>query len=422
MLWPSRVWKDVWTLVFFAVFLFPPAAAEPALTWHDVRDYGSIQEAIDRAAPGAVVYLPNGVYTENIVIDKQLTLQGDQIGANPLAATDRAGTVLLPTSRDSNAITIRPPASLVQIKDLRIQGPGLPGEGDGIHIVGERPGQPVSTVTIENVLITAVGRHGVYCHDVDFPFLRNVHSLGNHHTGFWFENSVQVLCVHSYALENGLTGVRVDAVGGFQWLGIGIERNQARGSNPDIDAQLFATSSSAIVIGRTDLENFDREGGSNTAMAFRSCTGVNILGNAFYNPEPGGRGIMIDGNNRGVLVGSNQFVNVDTAIKITPELERGDGAVSSNILIVGQGLRGGTDAGIVLPPMHQRSGKGIVILGEQGVLPPSFNLDSRPRPSSDLVDGNAGMLIYVPDAGTDAAKIQFSDGVRWLDLNGQTVP
>jgi hypothetical protein len=418
----SRALIAAWTLVFCVLLAPGPAPAAPTLTWYDVRDFGSIQEAIDRAAPGAVIYIPSGIYNENIVIDKQLTIQGDQIGANPFIATDHAGTVIQPTSRDSHAITIRAPASLVQIKDLRIQGADRPGDGDGIHIVGDRPVNKVSTVTIENVFITAVGRHGVYCHDVDFPYLNNVHSVGNKHSGFWFETSAQVLCVHTYALENDLTGVRVDAVGGFQWHGIGIERNQTRGRNPDIDAQLFVTSSSAIIIGRTDFETFDRPGGANTAMAFRSCTGVNILGNAINNAEIGGRGILIDGNNKGVFIGSNQFVNVDTAIKITHESDREDGTVSSDILIANQGYRKGINARIVLPPMEQRSGKGIVVMGDQGILPPSFSQASRPAPSGALADGNAGMLIYVPDARTNAARIQFSDGEHWRDLNGQRVP
>lgn len=418
----GRALIAVWTLSVCALFACGPAGAEPRLTWYDVRDYGSIQEAIDRAAPGAVIYVPSGVYDENIVIDKKLTLLGDHIGENPFIATDQAGTVIQPTTRDSHAITIRTPASLVQIKDLRIQGSGRPGKGDGIHIVGERPDNPVSTVILENVFVTAVGRHGVYCRDVDFPYLRNVHSVANKNSGFWFESSVQVLCVHCYALDNDLTGVRLDGVGGFQWLGIGIERNQGRGQNPDIDAQLLATSSGSIVISRTDLENFDLPGGSNTALAFGSCTGVSILGNAFYNPEPGGRGILIEGNNRGVFVGSNSFTNVDTAIKIAHEVDRGNGVVSSNVLIANQGYRSGINARIVLPPMEQRSGKGIVVMGDQGILPPSFNQASRPAPSSALADGNAGMLIYVPDAPTDAARIQFSDGEHWRDLNGQTVP
>jgi hypothetical protein len=418
-------------LIGCALLVCPAAAGAPGvstveggapLTWFNVRDFSSIQGAIDRAAPGSVIYIPRGIYTEAIVVDKKLTLMGDQIGANPFLASDQAGTVIQPTSRDQHAITVRFPAALVQIKNLRIQGPDRPGDGDGIHIAGEGPGSRVSTVTVEDVFVTGVGGHGIYCKEVDFPFFQNVHSLENKKSGFWFEDCAQVLCIHSYAHHNALHGVRVDRVAGFQWLGIGIEGNQQGGREPTIYSQLFASSSSSILIGRTDFESFDQPNGMTTAIAMGSCTGVNILGNTFYNAEPGGRGILIDDNNAGVFVGSNAFTNVDTAIHITGKEGREEHVVSSNVMIANQGFRNQVAKRIILPPLEERSGKGIVVMGEQGILPPSFSHASRPAPSDSLADGNAGMLIFVPDAPHDAAKWQFSDGKHWRDLDGEIVP
>jgi len=42
------------------------------------RDYGSIQEAIDAASVGDVVHVNEGVYEENLVVDKNVTLIGDK--------------------------------------------------------------------------------------------------------------------------------------------------------------------------------------------------------------------------------------------------------------------------------------------------------------------------------------------------------
>jgi hypothetical protein len=398
------------------------AVGRAPLSWFNVRDFGSIQGAIDRAPPGAVIYVPRGIYTEDIVIDKKLTLMGDQIGENPFIASDQAGTVLQPTSKDRHAITVRHPAALVQIKDLRIQGPARLGEGDGIHAETDTLNQRISSLSIENVFVTGVGRHGVYFKRVDFPYLKNVHSVENGNSGFWFEECAQVLCIHCYSLFNDLHGVRIDAVSGFQWLGIGIEGNQKRGLDPEIHSQLFATSSGAIIIGRTDFETFNQPNGMTTAITLRGCTGVNILGNTFQNAVTAGRGILIDDNNDGVFIGSNAFVDVDTAIHVSGKTPGEESIVSSNITIANQGYRHQVTTKLILPPMAERAGKGIVVMGEQGILPPSFSQVDRPAPSGAAADGNAGMLIYVPDAPTGAAKMQFSDGEHWRDLNGEIVP
>ena len=42
-------------------------------------DYDTIQAAVDAAAPGDTVYVRSGTYFEHVVLNKQLTLQGEDL-------------------------------------------------------------------------------------------------------------------------------------------------------------------------------------------------------------------------------------------------------------------------------------------------------------------------------------------------------
>jgi hypothetical protein len=390
-------------------------------SWVNAAEFPSIQAAIDAAEPGSVIQIPSGLYSENLLVNKKLTLLGDQIGENPFIATGQAGTVLTPTGPNNHAITVVSPAGLVQIRNLRIQGDDVSGSGDGIHIVGNSPSERVSTVVIDSVFITAVGRHGVYCKEVDFPLLQNVHCVANKGGGMWFENSAQVLCMHCYSLNNEGVGVRLATVTGFQWFGIGIQGNQRSESSTADDAQFDAEYSTEIIIGRTDFEDFTGHSAANTAIALGSCGGVNILGNGFFNPSVGGRAIYIGNNNQGISVGSNKFQNVELGIEVARFNPPVVDPVSSNIHIAGQDFRNAVTTRIKLPPTSESSGRGIAVVGAEGILPPVFLIADRPAPSSSESDGNVGRLIFVPDGPSSIQKIQFSDGTSWIDLDGNVV-
>ncbi len=90
----------------------------------------SLQSVIDQTASGSVVFIPAGVYTESVTINKPLTL----IGANP------SQTIIQPVG---NEPTFRITSSDVTIANMKIKG----GDGYGIELIDSSPS------SLKNILI-----------------------------------------------------------------------------------------------------------------------------------------------------------------------------------------------------------------------------------------------------------------------------
>jgi parallel beta-helix repeat protein len=73
------------TILLLAVFTCTAGAAD-----HDVYDGDSIQTAINSATTGDTIYVHAGTYTENVDVNKRLTLQGDGAGVVTVEAASAA--------------------------------------------------------------------------------------------------------------------------------------------------------------------------------------------------------------------------------------------------------------------------------------------------------------------------------------------
>jgi parallel beta-helix repeat protein len=104
-------------------------------------DYPTIQAAVSAADPGDTVYVQNGLYAENIVIDKSLTLQGE----------DRKATIL-DGSQSGNVVRIA--ANHVVVKDLTARN----GK-NGIKIGSS---MPIHHITLKNVIVTLNTSEGIF--------------------------------------------------------------------------------------------------------------------------------------------------------------------------------------------------------------------------------------------------------------------
>ena len=80
------------------------------------EDYLTIQAALDAAQPGDTVYVKAGRYTENLVIDKPLSLVGE----------DRTTTIIRSLGPEQDVITVKLPKGNVEIASIKVSG-GLRG-------------------------------------------------------------------------------------------------------------------------------------------------------------------------------------------------------------------------------------------------------------------------------------------------------
>ncbi|RLF39897.1 MAG: hypothetical protein DRN12_06325, partial [Thermoplasmata archaeon] len=105
-------------------------------------NYSTICDAIKAASDGDTVFVYNGIYHENLEIDKSLSLIGED-----------KNTTIIDGSNSGDVVHIS--ASNVLINGFTIQNSGRREDDAGIEIISDN-------VTISNNIITDNARDGIY--------------------------------------------------------------------------------------------------------------------------------------------------------------------------------------------------------------------------------------------------------------------
>lgn len=111
-----------YALFFLALFFILPSTTQAA----------SLQDKIERALPGETIEIPKGVYEENLVLTKPITLKGQ-------------GKVTIRSKNEKPAITIK--GKNVSVKNIKVEYTGEEKEGTAIYITGSK--HQLSDITID---------------------------------------------------------------------------------------------------------------------------------------------------------------------------------------------------------------------------------------------------------------------------------
>ncbi len=180
--------------------------------------FGSIQGAIDAASPGDVVLISPGLYVEDLIVDKALTL----------AATEPGSVIIMPTTSAPGGsgaglnLGTTSTNCLIRANDVFLYGlvfdgnnPGLPLRQDGRNGVatdyrfGVFDGFEMMRCEIKNYYFTGLAIIGGSNHSVSYSSATNIYgALNGFANGFAFSDAnVDLSNVHT---KRCATGVRAN--------------------------------------------------------------------------------------------------------------------------------------------------------------------------------------------------------------------
>ncbi|MEW5825763.1 MAG: right-handed parallel beta-helix repeat-containing protein [Candidatus Bipolaricaulota bacterium] len=189
----------------------------------------SIQEAIDAAPEGGVVYLGEGCWVENLDVDKSLTLVG-VAGNTTIQGAEEDVPVFRVSGPDDRTIT-------VHLVGLTITG-GVGWDGPGLFACGG------AKVIVSDVCITGNEKYGIHLRGTSQAAIAHSTVLRNGSTGLHLSDDAAATVSHSAILENTGNGISAESTPRLVLVDSTIARNGQYGIYTRLSAQ-------AVIVGST---------------------------------------------------------------------------------------------------------------------------------------------------------------------------
>jgi hypothetical protein len=282
----------------------PDSTTSPAICPSGCN-HSSIQAAIEGASPGDTIYIGAGTYIENIIIDKNLTLQG--AGA-PHTIIDGGASGIVLTIDDNAAVT-------VAIIDLTITNGAL-----GIDTA------PGSDVTLNNCVVTAnVGRGGIVNDFAGTMTLNNCSVTDNFAeiNGGGISNIGTLLTLHNTTVSNNTAISKGGGIsnGVTSHSKVDLINSTVSGNQADSGGGIWSSSTGEVTLRNCTVAHnrADSKGGGilnvDGTVALKNTTVANNLSGGDCATTQEGTtsslGHNLDGDGSCNLVGAGDLVNVD---------------------------------------------------------------------------------------------------------------
>ncbi|HYS21234.1 MAG TPA: parallel beta-helix domain-containing protein [Gemmatimonadales bacterium] len=175
-----------------------PVADRVAAAGVLVNPGGSIQAAIDAAAPGTVIRIAPGSYTEALTIKKpNLTLLG--LGGGAGGDDPASGVVLQNPGHQEDGITVTAAGSGVAIRDLTVRGFG----SNGVHLDG------VDGFRLSGITAQDDGEYGLFPVRSSHGVIEGCHVSGHSDTGIYVGQSRDVAILGNVTFAN-VNGIEIE--------------------------------------------------------------------------------------------------------------------------------------------------------------------------------------------------------------------
>jgi len=333
----SLISRSLLALLVLAALAAPSQAKSLAVP----RDQPTIQAAVDAAAPGDTVRVGPGVFTEEVVIKKDLQLRGAGVGATTIRAPSvlHSYGVHLPDHRALTAIVRVAGGVHVQMSGLTVKGPIPCGiEVSGIHALQG------ATLDLSSARVTGIQADPQTCAPSQAAGRAVVYGTPPH---------IGVDGEFGSTAYGHVTGVQIDD---YQHAGLSI-------AGPEEGARSRVTASDDVITGGWEIPTFQIgvwiSDGAIARVTHNAIDG-NVCGGPGCGPDPinegQGIGVFLLSLPPGTRVAGNRLTGNDTGINpiLSPDccsiadnrlvdnrwfgiaIQDGDGTTSGNSITGGQ--------------------------------------------------------------------------------------
>jgi nitrous oxidase accessory protein len=255
-----RAVKICFTIVFILLLLSSGSAAARRITVgsDENKDFPSIQEAVNAAKAGDTVYVYNGLYMENIYLDKEISVRS--ISGRP----------------EKNVVTAKDPGDHVFhviANNVTISGFSINGANDaqkaGIYL------ENAQGIMVSNNNLSS-NRLGIYLESSTTNML-NLNNISENEVGIFLNTSEDNWIINNKVKMNSLNGIFLEASDGNQLKGNLLHFNTGYG--------LMLSNSSKNLIYDNYFQNSQNVGyeGTNMENAWNMSMkrGINIAGGPY---------------------------------------------------------------------------------------------------------------------------------------------
>ena len=272
----------------FALYVAPGAPAGHGLGCSNAG-FSTISAAVTAANPGATIIVCPGTYTEDVTIEKPLTIEGSSATVAPAASDSSPVT---PFTGGNNGFTVLSPG--VTISGFTVEG----ASSDGLMVVGDHATITHNTVENNGLLDTNNPGNGIDLDGSSYSTVSNNTISGSGNGGIQLANDpdaigLSTLCPAIGISCNGITGTATyDTVTGnnvnnnpFACGILLVDHAGTNGSAPDLADGIHNN----VIVGNSVEDNAIQGYGAGILLASE------VPGGAVYNNLVGGNDVSGNG-------------------------------------------------------------------------------------------------------------------------------